>query len=438
MSLQDLVITPIFFVFFFLLAWFLKPRLSDSLTHKFFIPALVIKFFGAIALGLLYQYYYNGGDTYNYYYWGSKWIWEAFLESPSLAFQILLSDATLPNGEIYNYTSHMVFYGSGGADFVSRLAGIFAMITGNTYSSIALFFAFYSFLGSWWLFKNLQAVYPTLSRHFALAIFCLPSVVIWGSGLMKDTLVLGSVGFIFGSLISLFETKKGRGSAILLMIIGLYIIYEVKVYVLLCLFPSILIYAYMKFKKSIRSTGMRLVIAPFLFLIMMGASYLGISTIPAEESRYSLEKISGTAQATAWWHGYVSEQQDGSGYTLGSVDYSGSGILTSIIPAINVTLFRPYLWESNSFLMLLSALESFLFLVLTLRLIINRNLIEKIKFLMSNPLILSFMAFCLTFAFAIGVVTNNFGALVRYKIPILPLFLISLIVLHHIANKRAK
>jgi hypothetical protein len=41
--------------------------------------------------------------------------------------------------------------------------------------------------------------------------------------------------------------------------------------------------------------------------------------------------------------------------------------------------------------------------------------------------------FSITFAFSVGLTTSNFGALVRYKIPSIPFFLSSLIILYNLA-----
>ena len=40
--------------------------------RPYYIPALTVKIFGAIFIGMLYQYYYGGGDTFNYYRFGMQ------------------------------------------------------------------------------------------------------------------------------------------------------------------------------------------------------------------------------------------------------------------------------------------------------------------------------------------------------------------------------
>ena len=55
----------------------------------------------------------------------------------------------------------------------------------------------------------------------------------------------------------------------------------------------------------------------------------------------------------------------------------------------------------------------------------------------NNPNVLFTLIFSIAFAFAVGVSTFNFGTLVRYKIPLLPFFLVALIlILHHSKSER--
>ncbi len=401
----------------------LKPKYG--LISKYFIPALSIKIMGALMVGFVYEYYYSGGDTYNYFYWGSKWVWEAFLDSPDKALKIIFQSASVNDPELYEFTSRMIFYGGGGAGFVSRLAGFFAIFTANTYSSIAILFSLICFVGNWYLFIILAKLFPDSTVKIAFAIFLLPSAVFWGSGLLKDTLTLAGVCYCFGAILRILYYKK---PAYIILILGIVLIYKVKVYVLLCLVPNLGILVFQYLRSKIKSKKLRQVVGPVLIFISVVISIIGVRFISVGAGKYSLLNIRETAEATAWWHGYVSQEESGAGYTLGDLDYSIGGIVEKIIPAINVTLFRPYPWEINSLFMLLSSLESLMFFVLTIYVVIKirvRDLYKKL----SNPLILSLLLFSLTFAFAIGAVTYNFGALVRYKVPILPLYLIVLILL---------
>ena len=60
------------------------------------------------------------------------------------------------------------------------------------------------------------------------------------------------------------------------------------------------------------------------------------------------------------WHTH----QGGSTYSLGEFDYSTSGIVKKIPAALNVSLFRPYIFEVRSAVMLISSLENTLFILI--------------------------------------------------------------------------
>ena len=66
MEAKDLLITPIVLIFIYFFAYLVRSKVTDSVTRGYFIPALTVKIIGAIAVGLVYQFYYNGGDTFNF------------------------------------------------------------------------------------------------------------------------------------------------------------------------------------------------------------------------------------------------------------------------------------------------------------------------------------------------------------------------------------
>ena len=80
-----------------------------------------------------------------------------------------------------------------------------------------------------------------------------------------------------------------------------------------------------------------------------------------------------TAKITAYDIGYYTGRDAGSGYSLGELDGTFGSMIRLSPQAINVSLFRPYLWEVKNPLMLLSALESFLLLSLCLYIIVKKN-----------------------------------------------------------------
>ena len=56
MEARDLLVTPIVLVLVYMVAYAVRPLATDSINRKYFIPALTLKIFGGIALGLVYQF----------------------------------------------------------------------------------------------------------------------------------------------------------------------------------------------------------------------------------------------------------------------------------------------------------------------------------------------------------------------------------------------
>ena len=189
MELRDLLVTPILLILLYLVAYLIRPYLTDPINRRYFLPALTVKVIGAIGLGLIYQFYYSGGDTYNYHTHGSRIIWEAFGDSFESGFKLLFS------GEyVYKYSSRILFYKDEQSFFVIRIAALLDLLTFSSYSATAILFSVISFVGSWMFFLTFYQQYP--QRHFLLAVasFFIPSVFFWGSGLLKDTIVLACLG----------------------------------------------------------------------------------------------------------------------------------------------------------------------------------------------------------------------------------------------------
>jgi hypothetical protein len=104
--------------------------------------------------------------------------------------------------------------------------------------------------------------------------------------------------------------------------------------------------------------------------------------------------------------------------------------------AINVAIFRPYLWEVRNPLMAISALECFALLLFTIYVIyLKRHVFFK---MILDPNVIFCLVFSITFAFAVGISTYNFGTLSRYRIPLLPFYVMALALMFHYEKKERK
>lgn len=435
MGLQDLFITPIFLILIFAVAFSVRETVTNKHTKQFFIPALGAKLFGAIALGAVYQFYYGGGDTFTYFDQGSKHIHDAFMDNPKIALELIFSPRKYP--EIPNYyASRIWIYKSETEFFVARVAGFFDIFTFHTYSATACLFAVFSFTGSWAMYTTMTDVYPRLAKKLAIAILFFPSIIFWGSGILKDTLTFGSLCWIFYATINLVHFRKSVISSVLILLVTSFIIYQVKIYILLCYIPCTIFWVAIKNLASIKNKALRTIFAPFLLSAGLIGSIFGAIQVGANSNKYSIENIQKTAESTAWWISYSGDQQDGSTYSLGDLDYSITGIIKKSIPAIWVALFRPHPWEVRNPLMLLSAVENLYLLYLCFLVYKASRGAKGIKKVFKEHTILYLTSiFALVFAFAVGLTTYNFGSLARYKLPLLPFFISTLFIIPHVIEQ---
>jgi hypothetical protein len=297
-------------------------------------------------------------------------------------------------------------------------------------------FSLLGFTGLWMMFNAFYQMKPHLHKWLAIATLFIPSVIFWGSGLLKDTITLAAVGIATYCTFQLFNRRHLRLYLIVLLVTSLYVLYAVKIYILLTFLPAVIIWVFLFHFSKIRSLVLRYMLFPFVSGVCIILGYFAVLKAGEDNPKYSLDMISKTAQVTAYDIRYWTGREAGSGYSLGELDGTWESMIRLSPQAINVSLFRPYLWEVRNPLMLLSALESIGLLMLTLFAVFKARL--RLFYALGQPTVLFCLVFSIAFAFAVGVSTFNFGTLVRYKIPLLPLYAVAIIFLIDYANRERK
>lgn len=397
------------------------------------MPALWVRFAAAILLGVLYQFYYGGGDTFVYHTHGSTHIYNAFSDSFLKGIKLLFASGDYISGT-YEYASKIWYYRDPSSYYIIKIAAFFDLLTLNTYSATALFFAAFSFIGLWALYQTFYQQYKKLHFPLALATLFIPSVVFWGSGILKDTITLGALGLATYFFFQLFIRKKINISFVLGLVMSLYLIYNIKIYIILTLIPAFILWWVLMNLGSIKSFTLKLILLPVLLSIGISLIIFMVDKISIDNPKYALDNIAETVRITAYDIGFYTGRDAGSGYSIGELDGSIGSMIALFPEGVNVTLFRPYLWEVNNPLMLFSALESVVFMILTFYVLFKMLYFVKAKPLL-NPLIIFLLCFSIIFAFAVGVSTFNFGTLARYKIPLLPLYASALVIIMSTLNK---
>lgn len=374
---------------------------------------------------MLYQFYYGGGDTFNFFH-HSRQIWAAILDHPISGFKLLFNQNTY-YPELSEYISRMWWFGDNSSMMVARFSAVFGLITFHSYLGISVFFALLSFSSSYAIFRVFSDVKPEYAKYIFIIAFFIPSVAVWGSGLFKDTLAFTMVGwFVYGFYFGIIKRQRLILNALLILGAG-YFLSIVKIYILISLLPALIVWLSVQNISHIRSKAIKFMLAPILIVIAGVAGYSIINQITTENARYSLENISTTAKVTAmdiyagWGAG------SGSAYYLGEQDGSLQNFISLTPSALIVTLFRPWPWEIRNPIMALSALESLFFLIATIFVVFKVGPSKVFRISISRPEILFSLIFSVVLAIGVGIASYNFGTLSRYKIPLLPFYLMALL-----------
>jgi hypothetical protein len=310
------------------------------------------------------------------------------------------------------------------------ISGIFGVLTFNTYLPTSVIFAAVSFTGIWALFRTFAKLYPNLVRYVALATLFIPSTFIWGSGVFKDTICMFGMGWMVNGVFTLLIQRKLRPRDTLMLLLGAWLIFIIKIYILLAFLPAIGLWLVFSYSHKVNNTFLRTFLKVGLIPVTLLGFFLLSRTFSQELGGYSLERIEQTATVTQEYIIQSSGDQ-GSAYSIGKIDFTPIGLLRLFPAAVNVTLYRPYLWEARKPIIFFNALETFLFLFVSLKILFTIGLSRSWRAIKEDPNIQFCLIFTIIFAFAVGLTTGNLGTLSRYRIPCLPLFGLSLILIYY-------
>lgn len=254
--------------------------------------------------------------------------------------------------------------------------------------------------------------------------------------MMKDSVVIGFLGLLTYGIYKVYFQRRNMVLGIILAIFSAYILFHVKQYVIIAYAPALIVWMSLGPVNRL-PTRQRWVATPFL--LGVGAVIVAalFPVIEQASQQYALDKIMETAETTAnYIHRTTPER--GSSYSLGDVSYTPMGMIKVFPKAVTVTLFQPFIYEVRNPVMLLSALESTLFLLGTFFILFKVGFFRFVGYIMNEPFLLMCLVFSIFFAFAIGISTYNFGSLVRYKIPCLPFYGIALIIPYMLYRARTR
>lgn len=433
LTFQDVYLTPLYLIIIYLIVRKWRKRYDNTPVKKYIYPALLCRMTGCIVLSLILNFYYGYGDTFSYFT-GAHEIWNAFIHSPKIAWEIITTAPNNYSGEAMEYALHS---GDPNLAFsyyaMFRISGIIGLLCFGSYLPIALVLSLLSFWGTWMIFIVFEEEFPQLRKAIAVSTLFIPSVIIWTTGILKEPLCMFALGLCFYSFHNILKGRNKKNN-ILYFILGSVILLILKDYIFYLFAVAAVVWSYKTFIGSINATLLKLTIKIFIYVAFLSTIIYFLNTDSNYIQNFAAEYFKRIENLQTVMTTINADYNSGSGYALPTNDFSGFGLFKSFMLSINVSLFRPYLWECNNFLMVLNFLESFATMLFIIFILFKPGIVNIYRNLKKPVLLFSFI-FSILMAALVGFASFNFGTLIRYKTPFEPFFFTLLVII--LLNKTA-
>lgn len=426
-SFVDFISPPVLLIIIYLIAKRRQLReIESNPSYKYYLWGLFAKIFGGISVCFIYVFYYGNGDTMNYYNDNIVLI-NLFQKSFSSGMSYILSH---PPELWYSFdqdTGFPTYFSDPKATMVVRLTWWMSLISLKSFIGTTIILAWISYYPIWRLYQTLVKEFPSLSKQFAFSLLFIPSVIFWGSGLLKDTITFSAVCLFASSYSIMLIQKRNVFKNLLLLVLAAYLLISIKPYIFFALLPgSVLWFGGIQISK-LKNKLVRSMTAPFLIIVSLISGYIMLSLMGNFLGDYAIENVLDKAIVTQ--QDLKNDRYQGSSWDIGEFDPTFSGILSKAPLAINAALFRPYIWECSNPAMMMSGIENMILLIFTIFLLIKLRVYNVFRLMFRHRILFFTVFFSLFFAFSVGLTTSNFGSLVRYKIPAIPFFVLSLFII---------
>ena len=440
LTIWDFTLTPVYMLVILGIGYLIQRNNQTKIgEYKYFTLGLFAKLMGAIGFCVVYTLYYGGGDTTNYYK-GAVALSNLKTVDFVSYLNILNNDLRYENYVSFNsdtgYPPYYM-YKSSTTFSVCRYTSLIAQLGFNSFIPMSLLIATYSYIGIWKLYRLFNTLYKGMEMHLAYAILFIPTLIFWGSGIMKDTFVLAATCWISYNFFKVFIDGKKLVINALFLIMNLVIVINIKPYVILSLLPGVLLWLNSAYLKGIAFPWPKLFMVPLLALIIGAVGFFTINNLSTLMGTYGdVDKAINQAQVIQ--QDLLRESQYGSNnYNIGEIDGTFGGMLRLAPIAIFTAIYRPMFFEIGSPMMVISVMENSILLALTIFLLIKVKWMRIVRVIIREPILQYSFVFTLLLAFGVGIAGTNFGAMVRYKVPFVPFYFAMLVVIYHLtkANK---
>ena len=418
-GLLDLFLVPLYFLLIYAGMILIKKRNPKNyLMERYLVKGMFFKLACALFYALLIYFYYGYGDTMSYFREAAE-IRTAIGEGRE-DLGILFRDLE------YAQAKHGIVVGADSGWLLEKITIVISYLSFGRFLVVTMVFATLAYSGMFKMLETFTDLMPQWHKRVAFFVLFFPSLAVYGSGILKDTLCVAALGWLIYYSHALVVKKVFRLRYVFIIIFCCVLLAVIKIYILAAFIIPFFFYIFLTMLKKIKNGFIRRLLQPIIVGCMVLVYVTFSQQIETALGHYATEKLFETVKEQQAAYKSL-EDESGSFFELGPMDQTLSGFIKKIPAGINATLFRPYVWESKKVIMLFSAVESLFMLLFTVYVIFKAGIIRFFASIFGDPFIFLCIMYSLLFAALVGVSTLNFGTLARYRIPIIPFYLTGLL-----------
>jgi hypothetical protein len=400
----------------------------EKIQPKFISMVFILKVIAGCALGLLYTYYYTDrttADTFKFFDDG-KILFGALFTNPKHFFE-MLTGINGSSPELLPYYNRMNAWLNAEVVFndsktLVRLNAIFNLFSLGYYYVHVVFINFLSFVGLIGMFKVFQSFQKNKSKALFIATMLLPSVLFWGSGLLKDGLLLFALGMMLYSFNRIANNNSYR--YLIVFVLSFFLLVITKIYVLAAFFPGLVAWYWS------RNDSMKRIILKFATCYIV--YFTLVFNVGLVSNKYDITDIIYYKQKN--FYTLAENTNAKSLIHISQIAPSAWSILKHSPEAVLRVFVRPFITDSSSPLILVAAVENILILIMMLFCVLSFKRSEILR----QPIFYFSILFVLVLFALIGLITPILGAMVRYKVPALPFLMFVFISMSNMDALRKK
>jgi len=427
-TILDIIISPIYLIIIYVISRMIqKRRIDERPEYSIYLKALTAKISGGIALCLVYTIYYGGGDT-TQYFTDSLIVNKLLFKNPVAGVDIIFKG--LSRDKLYYFDAEIgypAYWRDPSTSFVVQITTFFTMLGLRSFIPTTILVSWVSFIGIWNLYRVFLNEFPKMAKQMSIAVFFIPSLLFWGSGILKDTITLSATGFFVYAFYSTFIIRRNVIRSLIMLFLAGYVIITVKAYILIALLPGALIWLTGSILSGIKGKFVKYAMTPLFLIFALGGAYILLMNMGSSLGKFSADQI--LERAVISQRDLKSDWYRGNSFDIGEFDSSIGSILSVSHKALAAGAFRPFILEANNLMMFISGLENLFFLFLFIRVLWLTKVVGFFRYFVGHPLLSFSLIFSVFFLFSVGLSTSNFGSLVRYKIPAIPFFAASMYII---------